>query len=261
MTNIIIVGYPKSGNTWVVRLVAELVSCPVMGFWNSSHNEIAREGQHRKSDFQCFKSHHQLHEIRNNKILFEEKIIYVVRDPRDIVISGAYYFPIESWPFVAKLFTKLPILKDLYRKRLKMFSTESYRIKQMVHAILYGSEGIHHWVRIPWNAHYKPYLEHDFFFVKYEDLLVAPEYECKRILSYLGLHRRDDQIREAIVRQSFKKKKKEFLKNNENEKAHFMRVGKRGQWKKKLSKKQKELFLEILSDDLKQFGYPIDDNI
>jgi len=259
MAKTIIVGYPKSGSTWVTRLVAELVVCPVVGFWNSDHNEIAREGPHRNSDFQCFKSHHQFHEIHNNNALYEEKIIYVMRDPRDIVISGANYFPIEPWPFVAKLVMKFPKIWAIYRKMVRMFSPEGYRIKQMVHAVLYGSEHINHWVRFPWKVHYKPYLKHDCFFVKYEDLLAAPEYECKRILGYLGLHRQDDQIREAIERQSFNERKEEFLKNNENEKAKFMRVGESGQWKKKLSKEQKELFWAILSDDLRRFGYPADD--
>ena len=32
MKKIIIVGYPKSGNTWLTRLTADLVGCPVEGF-------------------------------------------------------------------------------------------------------------------------------------------------------------------------------------------------------------------------------------
>ena len=78
-------GYPKSGNTWVTRLIAELVGCPVAGLWHSSKIEIAREGQHRVSDFQCFKSHHQLHELHTDKDSDEHYIVYVIRDPREAV--------------------------------------------------------------------------------------------------------------------------------------------------------------------------------
>ena len=49
MKNIIVVGYPKSGCTWATRLVAELVGCPVGGFWQSDKKEIAVEGE--RSDF------------------------------------------------------------------------------------------------------------------------------------------------------------------------------------------------------------------
>ena len=45
--NIIVAGYPKSGCTWATRLLAELVGCPVAGFWNSDKDEIAIEGEER----------------------------------------------------------------------------------------------------------------------------------------------------------------------------------------------------------------------
>jgi len=262
MTNIVIVGYPKSGNTWVTQLVAELVKCPAIGFWDSDHNDSAQEGLDRKSEFQCFKSHHQLHELRGNRMLSEKRIIYVIRDPRDIAISGAYYFSMERWPSIAKLFGRFPKGRGFYSNIINpLITPRSYRIKQMVHAVLYGSKYVHHWVRIPWETHYKPYLENKCFFVKYEDLLDAPAHECNRILGYLGLDRQDTHIREAIERQSFKNKKEAFLKNNEIHKADLLRVGKSGQWRQELSGKQKDKFIKILSEELRQFAYPTDSNI
>ncbi|HLC16083.1 MAG TPA: hypothetical protein VJL89_07640 [Thermodesulfovibrionia bacterium] len=49
---IFVVGYPKSGCTsfslWLTSLVAELLECPVKGFWEEQKdNEIAIEGQER----------------------------------------------------------------------------------------------------------------------------------------------------------------------------------------------------------------------
>ena len=53
---VVVVGYPKSGCTWLVRLVAELIQCPVTGFWGEPDNpEIAIEGTERKSDFEFSK--------------------------------------------------------------------------------------------------------------------------------------------------------------------------------------------------------------
>jgi hypothetical protein len=258
MKNIIVVGYPKSGNTWITRLVAELVNCPVVGFWNSDCDEIAREGFNRKSDIGCFKSHHQFHELAFPNHLEELKIIYAIRDPRDLAISGAHYFDFERYPAIRDIFKRLPKGIRIYNKTLKKaLCSEQYRLDQMIQTILYGSEHINYFCRIPWKEHYKPYLERGCFLVKYEDLLANAEYECEKILTYLGVQRQSREILEAIENQSFEKKKAEFLKNGEIEKAFFLRSGKVGQWQEKLSQKQKQLFLSELSEDLSHFSYPI----
>jgi hypothetical protein len=57
MKNIIVIGYPKSGCTWATRLVAELVGCPVAGFWQSRRKEIAIEGEERVSDLSLPTNH------------------------------------------------------------------------------------------------------------------------------------------------------------------------------------------------------------
>ena len=60
--NIIIVGYPKSGTSWLSRLVAELIQCEFLGDWGydkdkdmcNHENFLCGEGQHplnSKEDF------------------------------------------------------------------------------------------------------------------------------------------------------------------------------------------------------------------
>jgi hypothetical protein len=255
-TDIIIVGYPKSGNTWITRLVAELVGCPVVGFLNSDHHEIAREGLERESNFRCYKSHHQAYELDEIDIK-SKKIIYVLRDPRDICLSGSAYFVIERWPFLGRLFSDYPKMYRIYKGINKLIISRSkYRIKRMAEAIIYGSREVHWWVRVSWAAHYKPYLEKNTFFVKYEDLLSNTKEECERIIDFLGIQRTDAQINAAIEKQSFKNKKKEFLKKGQQKKANFLRTGRKEQWREGLPLQQKKMFEEMLNTELIQFGYP-----
>ncbi|MDY7014930.1 MAG: sulfotransferase domain-containing protein [Cyanobacteriota bacterium] len=259
MKKIIVVGYPKSGNTWITRLVAELVSCPVVGFWNSDRDEMAREGFHRKSEFECFKSHHQLSELEGQSDLNCSRIIYVVRDPRDIAISSAYYFQFERYPQLREFFQQFPKGLGFYNRILKKIPcSERYRIARAIQIVLYGSAEINYFCRIPWKVHCKPYLERGCFFVKYENMLVNAEDECKRILNYLGLHRQDWEIAGAIEKQSFKRKKAEFLKQGDLDKAKFLRAGETGQWERKLSREQKQLFVRELSEEFVQLAYSRD---
>lgn len=75
------------------------------------------------------------------------------------------------------------------------------------------------------------------------------------MLEYLGLRRSSDEVRKAVEKQSFEKKKAGFLKTHEIAKAGFMRAGTSGQWRHELTGKQKELFSRTLAVQLKQFGY------
>lgn len=260
MIDIIVTGYPKSGNTWVTRLVADLVGCPIAGFLNSAHDEIACEGLDRKSQFQCFKSHHQLDELLDIKSN-TKKIIYVVRDPRDICLSGSRYFCIERWPLLGRLLGRMSGVNRIYLWLNKfVLSTPGYRFRRMAQAIIHGSLEVHYWVRVSWAAHYKPYLERHHFFVKYEDLVADPEWECKRIIEFLGIDSSDIQIKAAIERQSFENKKHEFLANGQVSNARFLRNGRAQQWIKKLSIDQKKMFSNALADELNELGYPLDDS-
>ncbi len=88
---VLVVGYLKSGNTWLTRLVAELISCPAKGFFGQSHNrKIAIEGSTRQSNYIVFKGHQTFHKVCQK--IQHKHLIYVVRDVRDVAISGANFF-------------------------------------------------------------------------------------------------------------------------------------------------------------------------
>jgi len=263
MENIIVVGYPKSGSTWLTRLTAELVGCPAAGFWNSDHGGIACEGSDRVSDFKCFKSHHQLHELGIKEDSDEHHIIYVIRDPRDIAISGAHYFGFEKCKNVKRIIRRMlggiasyGRIVSLYKRTVyRLLYSDGYSTDRMIEAIIHGSEDLHYWFSVSWKSHYEPYLERGVLFVRYEDMILSPEKECKRILQYLSQKRDERYIRRAIERQSFKNRRDEFITNGETEKAALLRVGKSGQWKHRLSESQRSRFDTCLSKELQLFSY------
>jgi Sulfotransferase domain len=254
--NIIVVGYPKSGCTWATRLVAELVGCPVAGFWKSDKKEIAIEGENRVSDFRCYKSHHQLAELQLSPHDPATAIIYILRDPRDIAISAANYFQFDRFPTLAALFRRFRRGEKLYRHTLyPLFVRQDYRLERMSEALLEGAAAVHNWVRVSWREHWQPYAQAGLPIVRYEDLLAQPEEECARILRHLGWERTPNEIATAVANQSFERKKETLRQSGETGRAKFLRVGKSGQWREKLPAYLQERFAQELSAELAKWGY------
>ena len=256
MKNIIVVGYPKSGCTWATRLVAELVGCPVAGFWQSNKKEIAIEGEDRVSDFRCYKSHHQLTELGVSPNDEANRLVYVLRDPRDIAISAANYFQFERYPDASALFRALPRGEKFYRHTLyPLLVRENYRLERMTEALLHGSAAVHNWVRVSWREHWRPYQAAGVPIVRYEDLLATPAVEASRILRHLGLERTAPEIATAIDIQSFERKKEALLERGETGRAKFLRVGKSGQWRQNLPANLQVRFASELGDEMAKWGY------
>ena len=65
----------------------------------------------------------------------------------------------------------------------------------------------------------------------------------------------------SVYTNLYKISSRPFLKNNEIAEANFMRIGKKEQWRQELSEKQKEMFKQILTKELTQFAYPVNDDI
>ena len=174
-----VVSYPKSGNTWVRFLIAHLVAAgrPV-DF--SSVQEIVPGID--------WLSARKIRSLSRPRILksheyFDpryEKLVYLVRDPRDVVVS--YYH------------------HDLRRGLIP----EGHPIEQYVARFLagrldpYGS----------WQEHVGSWLgardgDPGFLLLRYEDLSAAPEPGLRRIADFLGLRSSDAELESACERSSF----------------------------------------------------------
>ncbi len=231
--NIVVVGYPKSGNTWCTRLVAQVLKAPVVGFFGASKDkeEIAEEGQDRESDFAVYKGHHPYRRLSQSPV--EHTAIYVVRDPRDVAVSGAHFFPSKAYN-TAK-------------------GTELDPFEAMVRTICEG--GVYPGCKKPWANLVRPYLHNKAFHVRYEDMLENPEQEVGRILAYLNVERSNGDIAEAIGEQSFDKARSRFTgtKGKRNEK--LMREGKSGQHAAYLSSEQIERINTACAREMKRLKY------
>lgn len=250
---ILVLGYPKSGNTWVARLIAELIGCPVGGFLNEPKNpEPAIEGLERSSSYILYKGHQPYSQIGGKDE--NRHVIYVVRDVRDIAISGAHYFGSPKARRLTNDITRVPLVRRA--SFLLKPIVDRINIKEMIRTLDVGNTGIQ-WCSIPWDEHVIPYLQAGIFNVRYENLLSKPFNECKRILNHIGLYHdiTDEDIREAINRQSFETVKKKFESLGDKQKALFLRKGFSGQWKKDLTRKQKIFLNQRFGSTLKRLGY------
>ncbi len=251
---ILIVGYPKSGNTWLCRLVAELVDCPYHGFLGQPNApDIGIEGDDRVSRYAVFKGHQPF--TKAYKRARKASIIHMVRDVRDVVISGAPYFPLMRFPF-NNAFARTLKVRCVRRICRKFFAlrSEQERIQRMIHIVDKGSLALS-WHSMPWDKYVEEYLQQDVLTVRYEDLLLKPIYESKRILLYIGLERDDNKIRQVVHNQSFEVRKKRALAEGDARHIAFLRKGFSGSWRDKLTSQQKEFLKKRFFNTLKRLNY------
>ncbi len=248
--NIILVGFPKSGTNWLSRLVAQLVDCSFIGDWGYlSGNVSSMVSTNQNSSFQVYKSHHiykDMYNASSNKIF---KIIYLIRDPRDVVISGAYFFSFTNLFITSTKKMRFHYTSRFLRKIYTAILTKKKKKKIMIKAVLFGNENISCWLKTPWESHYNGYINKNILFIKYEDLIETPESESHKILNYLGVEKSQEHILNCIENQSFEKRKNEVHNQNNPTLKMLVRKGGYGYWRKEFTEKEISLFRNTLKSN------------
>lgn len=163
--------------------------------------------------------------------------IYIVRDPRDVTVSGADHYGKTIDEMIGIMNTP----------GLRVFSTDKTQFNE---------------IQSTWSIHVKSWTQRSnprLYVVRYEDLLADPFKEFSAMARKFGIVKDEAKIRQAVERSSFKQlqkmeKEHDFAERSPFSKA-FFRQGKSGGWKDVLTPEQAARIEKDHGEQMRRFGY------
>lgn len=227
--DVFLVSYPRSGNTWVRFLIANLLKPDDIEIDFHNVQEYVPEINRNNDIIEALPSPRVIKSHALFKPAFP-KVIYLVRDGRDVYVS--YYY---------------------------------YRLKQLEEGISF-SDYLRRTDHFPslWQEHVDSWLKSDqdqphILLVRYEDLLSKPETELRKIVDFIGIERSDEGISTAVEVSRFDKMRKidqtKGRKYNLTGTKDFVRKGKAGTWQEEFSQEDIDYFKMTAGDMLIRLGY------
>jgi hypothetical protein len=227
--DVFIVGFPKSGNTWMQNLISGLLFGIDTRFLPDRLAQELIPDLHSKKIYKrilpisCFKTH----DLPKSHY---KKVIHIVRDGRDAMVS---YFAMN------KALGLDVTLDEMVIEGKNVFPCKWYKF-------------IEKWQENPFGA--------QILQIKYEDLIYDPLVQLKSISEFIGVRRPIEILEKCVVGSSFdqmRAKEMEYGYNNTkwNKNEKFIRKGKIGSFKDEMSESLQTSFLQEAHSQLKTCGY------
>ena len=219
--------YPKSGNTWIRTFISSIIFSKD-GITNFNNLEKIPQYPMRRHFHNLVENFQNINEIKKNWIISQEKmnldnrikfikthhvnckigtdsftnldntkgVIYIVRDPRNVVTSIKNHFSLNTYEDAKKFIFD--------EHRWLGFISHKNKIGDNKLPTLISS----------WSTNYKSWknMSENFLLIKYEDLLMDPDNEFAKIVKFLSsilnIEFNKNIITEAIKTSSFDNLKK-----------------------------------------------------
>lgn len=230
--DIFIVGYPKSGNTWMQNIVAGIVyGLNLDQATDSLIQDLVPDVNYKKyyrryRTPMLFKSHHlPKPEYR--------RVVYMIRDGRDVMVS--------------------------YFHHLKALEYEDINFLEMIH---YGA----HLYPCKWHKHISDWQINPYgaeiILISYENIYNDPVNELQKLSDFIGVEIDKLSLEKIIRSTSFDKMRDKEIKwgwdNSQWPKDKFFtRRGKIGSYKDEMPPEILAAFLKDAGETLKRLGYSV----
>jgi hypothetical protein len=271
--------YPKSGNTWIRIFLSTLLYSSDKPKVNINNNHIrqfptrsdfndltdnvmdmdefakncilAQQRINLDNKIKILKTHNAYWQNYEKNYFFTDKentlgVIYIVRDPRNVITSVMDYFNKKSYK------ETLEFLIDNYKV------VGGTKFESGIPTILFS-----------WANHYNSWkqFKKNYLLIKYEDLLDKPQEEFLKISNYLntigGFKFNEKDILEIVENCKFEnfrnqEENKGFIDNsatNKNFKKNFFRLGPKNNWKDLLDTDIKFQIEEQFKKEMLELGY------
>ncbi|XP_059196201.1 amine sulfotransferase-like [Centropristis striata] len=246
-SDVFVVTYPKSGTIWMQQILLLLEAkgdLTTINHLNNHSNADLIPWIEVNGNRQMFitapsprlrVTHLQLH-FMPSALSQKGKVIYVARNPKDVLVSYFYFHKLANMLETPKDFN------DFFEK--------------FIRGDVFGGS---------WFEHVKTWYSHkndmDMLFITYEEMIKDLQSAVERISLFLGKELTDEQLANVVKHSTFNNMKKIPQANYEqvpgdllsHHQGTFMRKGTVGDWKNHFTAAQNERFDKVFHREMENF--------
>lgn len=185
----------------------------------------------------------------------DAKLVYIVRDGRDVLISERFRNFVEESKFLnsedKRIIEDLRRDQDQFTRGTRSIFTESV-IRRVAKGWTANLSEIEGEGRRLYGDHYLG--------IRYEDLLAAPFEEMSRLWKFLGVKSIDEALVEQIKTEMTSNPDEQWQAERNEGIASFLPKGQAGNWSRLFTQRDKTIFKEVAGEMLVRWGYEKDLN-